>query len=603
MSAPAPVARHDVEREDKVRSGTTLTEVLKRLWPHFMKQKVRFFSTIAAVFALVIGGRLTIFAFAYAIDHGVNGQNRNIIVIAAICYLFLEINNGLMEFTQNYLFATLGNRILYDMRRDLLGHVQSLPLTYFDKNPSGRIVTRLTNDVVGLGEVFTQGLINVFGSIVTLIGIVIAMLMISWKGAVATLLIAPPLVWIVSILSRKLLITMRESKAKIAAINAYVAENINGMRVVQLYDRVGKNTKKFNTLSADYRIQMLKTVQLYALLWPTTSFFNAASVAVAFYFGGKFTIDGSITIGAMVAFILNVAAFVDPLNVILEKYQVFQNSLSSAERIYTLFDEKPEEIELAEPVKGSRLRGEIDFKNVTFSYGPKLQPALKNVDIHIRAGESVALVGRTGSGKSTTISLLQRLYDITAGEILIDGRSINSYPRRDLRSRVGVVQQDTFMFRGTVAENIGLSDPKISRMGIEQAAQGARLEEFASRHEGGLDAKVEERGANLSFGEKQLIAFARILAFDPDILILDEATANIDSHTEELIQEATRKVRQGRTSLIIAHRISTIMDCDKIIVMDHGEIKEVGSHNDLYARGGIYRALCDAQFNEQAASV
>ena len=297
----------------------------------------------------------------------------------------------------------------------------------------------------------------------------------------------------------------------------------------------------------------------------------------------------------MIAFILHVRDFIQPLRVILEKYQNFQNSLAGAERIFTLLDEKREDTS-GESLKSGRSSGEIEFKNLSFRYGTTLPWVLNDVSFKAPAGKSVALVGRTGSGKSTTIALMQRFYDFEEGDVILDGRSLKSIGRADLRKRVGVVQQDTFMFRGTIADNIGLGDPSITREQIEHAALRASCRELLFRHVGGLDAKVEERGANLSFGERQLIAFARVLAFDPDILILDEATANIDSQSEQLIQKATREITKGRTSIIIAHRISTILDCDQILVLDQGRLIEQGTHSQLMAKGGHYYRLSASQF-------
>lgn len=587
-------------REDKVRSKTTITEVVRHLWPYFMKQKASFFATLAAVFGVAAAGRLAVTVFGRAIDDGILKNDMKVILVAALAYFALETGRTCMGFLNSYLFAKVGNRILHEIRDRLVSHVQGLPTEFFDKNPSGRIVTRITNDVVSLGELFTQGLITVFASVVSLVAIIVSMLLISVKMTLITLLIAPPLVWIVVKLSERILIVLRESKAKLAAINAFVAENINGMKVLQLYGRVERNSERFQTLSADYRAQQMKSVHLYALLWPTVSFFNTSSVGVALYAGGWLALNESVSTGAIIAFILHVRAFVDPLHTILEKYQVFQNSLSGAERIFTLLEETPEDSRGLVLPQG-RLRGEIEFRSLGFRYGSGLPKVLDGIRLHIRSGESVALVGRTGSGKSTMISLLQRFYDPLEGDLLIDGHPITGIARASLRSRIGVVQQDTFMFRGTIAQNIGLGDPRITRERIESAAERACLGEFLSRHAGGLEAQVAERGANLSFGERQLIAFARILAFDPDILILDEATANIDARSEKLIQEATRRVREDRTSIIIAHRISTIVDCDKIVVLDGGRIVETGSHAELHARDGLYHRLCEAQFRESAA--
>ena len=590
--------------EDNVRNETTLWDLLRHFWPHFMRHKVLFFTTLAAVFSVAAAERLAVYFFGYAIDNGLLKKDRNVIVAVAVAYFALEAGRCFMTFLHGFLFAKMGNRILFDIRERLVQHTQSLPISYFEKNPSGRIMTRLTSDVVSLGELFTQGLISIFASVVSLAAIITAMLMISVKMTFYTLLIAPPLIWIVIQLSRRIQIVLRASKKKLAAINAFVAENIGGMRLLQLYGRVDRNSKRFHDLSGDYRREQMKSVQLYALLWPTVNFFNAASVLAALYVGGLLTFDGVVTTGAMIAFILHVRAFKDPLHAILEKYQILQNSLSGAERVFTLLDEEPEEkiSTKTEPPAGlralRRLRGLVEFKNLSFRYREGLPKALDSIHLRVQPGESVALVGRSGSGKSSLITLLQRFYEANEGELLIDGRPISEISRQDLRSRIGVVQQDTFMFRGTIAANIALDDPKISREQISAAAKLACLDEILARHAGGLDARVEERGANLSHGERQLIAFARVLAFNPDILILDEATANIDSQTERLIQEATRRAREGRTSFIVAHRISTILDCDKIVVLDGGRIVEVGTHKELSAKGGVYHALCRAQFKD-----
>ncbi len=586
------------QAEDNVNVKTTLWDLAKKMWPYFMRQKLLFWSTWAAVIGIAISGRLVATLFGYAIDEGILKDQVSVLAWCAIMYLVLEVTKGVCMFLHTYLFAKLGNRVLFEIRDRLIEHTQALPVPFFDRHPTGRIVTRVTSDVVSLGELFTQGIIHMFSNLIAMVSIIVAMLLISPKMTLVTLLISPPIIWVSIVLSNKIRIVLRESKKKQAAINSFVAENINGMRVLQLYRRVARNRSRFDALSHDYRQLQLQQSRLYALLWPTVNFFNAASVAMALWYGGLMTAQNAISTGAMIAFILHVRDFIHPLRTILEKYQLFQNSLSGAERIFTLLAETPES-PIGVDLGKKRLRGHIEFRNLNFRYAPTLPHVLNDIDLDIRPGQSLALVGRTGSGKSTMIALLQRFYDYADGEILVDGNTLSSLRRGDLRKRIGVVQQDTFMFRGTIAENIGLGDPTITRERIEWAAEQACCDEILRRHAGGLDARVEERGANLSFGERQLLAFARILAFDPDILILDEATANIDSQSEALIQEAARKVTRGRTSVIIAHRISTVLDCDLIVALSKGRIVERGTHSELMAQQGHYFQLCQSQFKDE----
>lgn len=588
--------------EEQVNLDLGFLELLKKLWPYFIKQKVAFYSMALSVFMLAIVGRILPYIFGLAIDQGILKKNLPFVLQIAAGYFALEILKSFLLFAHRFLFLKLGNRVLYEVRDRLLWHVQRLPLPYFDKNPSGRIVTRVTNDVSAMGELFTQGVIEVFSSLVILAFIVVAMLLVNVKLTIVSLLVAPLTVWAGFRLSQKVRITLRESKKRLATINAFVAENINGMKVIQLYDRVTKNKEKFETLSDDYRVIQLKSVRLYALLWPVINFSNAVSVVLAIFYGGYLYSHGEIQLGLLVAFIMYTQDFINPLKQILEKYQQFQNSITSAERIFHLLDE-PIEDDLEMKVQQPQLRGILEFDHVGFRYGPELPEVLKNFDLTVPTGSAVALVGATGSGKSTTISLLQRLYEPTSGEIRLNGHRLSRLSKWDLRQHIAVVMQDNFLFRGTLRHNISLGDPRISEEKIQAAIQKAQCEDLIARH-GGLNGKVEERGANLSMGERQLIAFARILAFDPEILILDEATANIDSQSEKLIQRATAEVTKGRTSIVIAHRLSTIQECDIIVVLDKGEIIEKGSHNELMSlSGGRYRLLYETQSRGQNSEI
>lgn len=581
--------------EDVVKSQMSYFQLFRRLWPYCMRYKLYFFSVVTSMVCLVVAARLLPTLIGKAIDNGILKNHMDVVIQIAIMYLCLEVARAFFTFLHSYLFRKMGNRILFEIRERLIQHVQSLPTVFFDKTPTGRIVTRLTNDVVSMGDLFTEGLISVFTNILSVVAVFISMLLISPRLTFFTAILSPVMLWLTFFLSHKIQSILRDSKKKLATINAFVAENLNGMKVLQLHNRTSKNENVFQLYSKEYKDLQLKTVHLYAMLWPVFTLFYACALSIALYLGGALRHEGALAVGSLIAFIMHVQDFFPPMRSIMEKYQQFQNSLTGAERIFTLLSEQPEDFSGIR-LSNARLRGHIEFRKLNFSYDPQLPQVLHDISFRIRPGESVAIVGRTGSGKSTVISLLQRFYDYRSGEILIEGIPLRQIDKRDLRSRVAVVQQDPFTFRGTIYDNITLFNPALTQKTVESATRKAYAWDLVQRL-GGLESQIQERGANLSVGERQLLAFARILAFDPDILILDEATANIDSQNEYLIQQATREITKGRTSIIIAHRLSTILDCDRILVLDQGRLMEQGSHRELLALNGIYAKLYATQFS------
>lgn len=597
-----PENTNEHDSRDRLHGGLSVFGLLRRLWVYFRPEKWACVAVVTLVVMNALIGRGIVMLFGLAIDRGLVAKNTTFILYAAMGYLVLEVTMMSIQVGIATWFARIGNRVLHRLRDHLVAHVQTLPASYFDRVPSGRIVTRLTSDTVSLTELFNQGLLSVFSSVISIATIIIAMFTISPRMTLFTLLVAPPMIYVAFRLSDRILVVQREAKKYVSTINAFVAESVSGIRVIQLFNQIAPQRERFEKLSTRYKDANLKVVRLYALFHPTVSLFTAISVATALYIGGDLSFAGAVTTGAMVAFIFHVKDFGDPLRNILERYQLFQNSVSSGERIFALLEETPESqpanpLELKTPIDG-----QLVFDRVSFRYDTHLPLALHNVSFELAPGKTMAVVGRTGSGKSTLISLLQRFRDPVSGSIAVDGQDLSQLDRRDVRRVIGVVQQDVFLFRGTIEDNISLGDPSISRSRVEWAAEEAGLSRLLRMRPGGLAATVEERGANLSLGERQLIAFARILAFDPQVLILDEATASVDSETERLLQDATARARKGRTSIIIAHRLSTIADADQILVLRQGEILEAGSPTELMSRPSVFREMVESQKNAESPS-
>ncbi len=590
---------HHFFTEDNVASELTFKKLFLKLWPFMWRHKGKVIWSLVLVGVFVAVGRMLPFIFGHAVDEGIGNKNADIIFYVAIAYLVLEALRSILAFAQSNYIQKFGNLILFEMRERLMNHVQRLPVNYFEKNPSGRTVTRVTNDIYSLGELFSQGFAAIFVSTIEMISIFAALALISWQMTGITMLILPPLLAICVYLSKRIRIQFGATKRKLSMINAFSAESFSGIKVLQLFNRVPETRGFFSEVSGEYRYLQLTTVKLFATLWPVIEAFSIFTLAVALLVGSHFVRNGTLTMGELIAYLTLLYGFFKPLKLILERYNQLQNSLASADRVFQMFDEIQENGE-GRAFEERRLAGRIEFKDVSFRYAENSPYVLKHVNLSIEPGMSVALVGRTGSGKTTTVSLLQKFYDVTEGDISIDGISLKELAPRSLRPRVGVVQQDGFVFSGSIYNNISLFDPKISRDRALWAADQAQCHEILRKH-GGLDGHIQERGSNLSAGERQLLAFARVLAFDPDILILDEATANIDSVSERAIQHATEVVTKGRTSVIIAHRLSTILHSDLIVVMSQGEIVESGRHSELLELRGAYYELYKLQFQEKPA--
>ncbi len=509
----------------------------------------------------------------------------------ALLYGFALLVRFLFGVAQTYLLEFTGQRVMYDMRRDIFAHVLRLPVAFFDGAPVGRLVTRATNDVAAINEFFTSMLVSLFRDGFLVLGILVVMLRLDWRLALVVFALFPLIALCAWLFRNRARAAFREIRRQIARLNAYVQESISGIRVIQVFVQEAATHRRFLEIneakySADYR-----QIITYAIFRPLMSFLSSIAIALVLWYGGLRALGGGLTLGALVAFLQYVRMLFDPIVNLSEGYNILQAAMASAERIFLLLDEPQES-----PGGGKapeHFEGRVEFRNVWFAYSGE-DWVLKNVSFTARPGERLAIVGPTGSGKTTIIRLLLRMYPIQKGTIFVDGIPIEDYDVGYLRSQMAVVLQDVFLFAGTVMENIRLR----SDIPDEKAIEAARFvsADFVEAMPGGYETEVKERGATLSVGERQLLSYARAVAFEPKILVLDEATASIDSHTESIIQASLQRVLRGRTSIAIAHRLSTIRESDRILVVHHGEIVEEGSHDELLRAGGLYAALYNLQF-------
>jgi len=501
-------------------------------------------------------------------------------------------------YAQGYVLQVMGQYIMYDLRRQIFGHLQRLSLSFYDRNPLGRLVTRVTTDVDALNELFTAGIVSIFGDLMLLAGIVAVLFWLDWRLALVAFSIVPLLLLLTSWFKSRVRQSFREVRVRIARINAFLQEHISGMAVVQLFNREERAYREFSAVNQAHRDANVRSILYYAVFFPGVELITAIGVALLILMGGGRVVAGAISIGALIAFLQYAQRFYQPLSDLSEKYNILQGAMASSERIFQLLDTPVTIASPPEAYQPEVVRGEIEFDDVWFSY-KEGEPVLRGVSFRVRPGETLAVVGHTGAGKSTLANLLLRFYDVDKGRVRVDGVDVREWDLARLRRSVAMVLQDVFLFAGSVAANIRLGEESIDDERVRWAAREVHALPFIERLPAGFDTAVKERGAGLSVGQKQLIAFARALAFDPSILILDEATSSIDTETEQLIQMALDRLLAGRTSVVIAHRLSTIQKADHILVMHKGEIREYGTHQELLALRGIYYRLYLLQYKEQ----
>src|SRR5215217_1355373 len=530
---------------------------------------------------------------------GLGGSKLQGLIFVSILFFLANAATLVVVYAQSLLLQKMGQFIMRDMRDEMFSHLQSLPIKFFDRNPVGRLVSRITTDVEALNEMFTSGVIVVFGDVAMALYIMFYMFQVNWRLALITFLILPPLILLIRWFRKATRAAFREIRVRVARINAFLQERLSSMSVVQLFDAEEREFEKFEGINEDHRAANVKTVFYYAFFYPAVQVIAAAGIALVIWYGGGQVISGVTTLGTLIAFIQLTRSFYEPIFEISEKYNAVQSAIASAERVFALLDEPSVVDKETGIVPLKKADGRIEFRNVWFAYTNE-DWVLRDVSFIVEPGERVALVGNTGAGKTTIASLLLRFYEIQRGQILVDGIDIRNIKIDDLRANFSIALQDVFLFSGNVENNIRLSNSAITDECVRASVREVHADKFITKLPQGLETEVNERGAGLSFGQKQLICFARALAFDPRILILDEATNAVDTETESLIGDALERLMRGRTSLVIAHRLSTIRSVDKIIVLHKGEVREIGTHQELLAACGLYWNLHRLHFGIDA---
>lgn len=592
---------HEEEVLGKAYDGRLMRRLLTYLRPY------KIYVALGIVLSIVVSAMEAVrpYFVKIAVDQDIAHHDKHGLLMTTLAFLGLMLVRAVVQYLNTYLTQWIGQRTIFDLRMQVFSHLQRLGARFYDRNPIGRLITRVTNDVEVLNEMFSSGIVMVFSDVFTIIGILYFMFSMDWRLAFLSLSVLPFLFYATFLFRKKARGAYREVRIQIARINAFMQEHMTGMMVDQVFNRERRAYDEFMQINAAHRDANIKSIFYYALFYPGVDLIGAVAVGIIIWYSGVQSLSGAVTIGTVMAFLQFNEMFWRPIRDLSEKYNIMQTAMASSERVFKLLDDQTLISDPEHPVELPALRGDIEFRNVWFAYHynakepEKSEWVLKDVSFSIRAGQTAAFVGHTGAGKTSVISLLSRFYDVQRGEILIDGVNIKNLRQADLRKHIAVVLQDVFLFSGDITSNIGLGDASISPERIRAAARVVGANRFIERLPGQYLEGVRERGSTLSVGQKQLISFARALAYHPRILVLDEATSSVDTETEQLIQQAIRKLLQGRTSIVIAHRLSTIQSAGKIIVMHKGEIREMGTHQELLALGGIYSTLYQLQYKDQ----
>ena len=613
------IERHEEEKGAKAFDPHLTMRLLRYLRPYRLRAGFSVFLIIISSLFEIAGPAITAVAIdlyvkplrgahvmgvsarvgAWLASHGWSFDPLTGINVAAVLYVTTLVGGFAVLYTQMVLMNLMGQYVMYDLRKQIFGHLQRLDVQFFDRNPVGRLMTRVTTDIDALNDLFTAGFVAIFGDIFVLLGIIVMLFWMNWRLALVLFSITPFIILVSMWFRRGARVTYRAVRARIAAINAFLQEHLSGMSTVQLFNREEKEAEKFDGLNARHRDANIDSIFYYAVFYPVIEFIETLGIALIVWFGGGQVLQSTLSVGALVAFFQYAQRFYEPISDLSEKYNILLAAMAARERVFKLLDTP---VKITTEDRGPRTEDvravdTIEFRNVWFAYNNE-EWVLRNVSFRVNRGERIAIVGHTGAGKTTVTALLLRFYEAQRGEILINGINIRELDLMALRRLFAIVQQDFFLFSGDVGQNISLGDPAIGEEQVKSAALRVQADRFISRLPEGYRSQVRERGAGFSVGEKQLLSFARALAFDPPVLILDEATSSIDSETERLIQDAIETLLSGRTSIVIAHRLSTIRSAGCILVFHHGEIRERGTHDELMAIDGLYRKLYEIQYRE-----